>query len=106
MQVDAPTHVSYRVEVNDGRMSTDGTLELNPEGAGTRVRWREEGDLGRNPLMGYWALSMDRAQSDELQKSLDRLALLLTDSSGAVAADPGAPVDSTAMPDSTGYAPS
>ena len=94
VQADAPTHVSYRVEVNDGRMSTDGTLELNPEGTGTRVRWREEGNLGRNPLMGYWALSMDRAQSDELRKSLDRLALLLADSTGASAVD------------STGYEPS
>lgn len=100
VRADAPTHVSYRVQVNNGRMSTDGTLELTPEGTGTRVRWREEGDLGRNPLMGYWALSMDRAQSEELQKSLDRLALLLADSAGSVL------VDSTAAPDSTGYEPS
>jgi|TARA_B100000809_G_scaffold12049_1_gene11187 hypothetical protein len=106
VQADAPRHVTYRVEVNDGRMSTDGTLELNPEGAGTRVRWREEGDLGRNPLMGYWALSMDGAQSDELQKSLDRLALLLVDSAGSVAADSSAAVESTAVPDSTDYEPS
>ena len=94
VEADAPTHVSYRVEVNDGRMSTDGTLELTPEGTGTRVRWHEEGDLGRNPLMGYWALSMDRAQSEELQKSLDSLAVLLADSAGGLAAD------------STGYEPS
>jgi hypothetical protein len=70
------------------------------------VRWREEGDLGRNPLMGYWALSMDGAQSDELQKSLDRLALLLVDSAGSVAADSSAAVESTAVPDSTDYEPS
>jgi hypothetical protein len=82
VQAEAPTHVSYRVEVNGGRMWTDGTLELTAEGSGTRVRWREEGDLGRNPLMGYWALSMDRAQSEELQKSLERLATLLADSTG------------------------
>ena len=102
IQADAPTHVSYRVEVNDGRMWTLGTLELTPEGTGTRVRWREEGDLGRNPLMGYWALSMDRAQSEELQKSLDRLAVLLADSAGAMAVDSIV----TAAPDSTGYEPS
>ena len=100
VQADAPTYVSYRVEVNDGRMWTIGTLELTPEGTGTLVRWREEGDLGRNPLMGYWALSMDRAQSEELQKSLDRLAALLAEATDVDA------VDSTATPDSTGYEPS
>jgi len=83
-EADAPTLVRYRVEVNDGRMWIDGVVELSPEGTGTRARWRETGDLGRNPLMGYWALSMDRAQSEELQKSLDRLAALLS----------GTPVDS------------
>jgi len=79
----APTHVSYRVEVNEGRMWTDGAVDLSTEGDATRIRWREDGDLGRNPLMGYWALSMDRAQSEELQKSLDRLAVLLADSTGS-----------------------
>ena len=56
--------------------------------------------------MGYWALSMDGAQSDELQKSLDRLVLLLVDSAGSVAADSSAAVESTAVPDSTDYEPS
>ncbi len=102
VEIDAPTYVSYRVEVNDGKMWTLGTLELTPEGTGTRVRWREEGDLGRNPLMGYWALSMDRAQSEELQKSLDRLAVVLADSASALAADSTV----TAASDSTGYEPS
>ena len=82
VEVEAPRRVRYRVEVNDGKMWTEGTLELTPEGTGTQVRWREAGDLGRNPLMGYWALSMDRAQSEELHKSLDRLAALLADSTG------------------------
>ena len=102
VEADVPTHVSYRVEVNDGRMWTLGTLELTPEGTGTRVHWREEGDLGRNPLMGYWALSMDRAQSEELQESLDRLAVVLADSANSMAAHPTV----TAAPDSTGYEPS
>jgi uncharacterized protein YndB with AHSA1/START domain len=102
VEVDAPTYVSYRVEVNDGKMWTLGTLELTPEGTGTLVRWREEGDLGRNPLMGYWALSMDRAQSEELQKSLDRLAVVLADSASSLATDSTV----TAASDSTGYEPS
>jgi hypothetical protein len=59
-------------------MRTSGALEVTPEAAGVRVTWRESGDLGRNPLMGFWALFMDRAQSAELAKGLDRLSELVT----------------------------
>jgi len=76
--------VDYAVRVDEGDMRTDGTLTLAPEGAGTRVQWREEGDLGWNPLMGYWALSLSRAQSEELAKGLERLRTLV----GSPAAGP------------------
>jgi len=65
--------VEYRVEVGRS-MRTEGTLTLTEEGGGVRLDWVERGNLGRNPLMGYWALSMGRAQSEELVKGLERLA--------------------------------
>jgi len=71
--VDPLRSVRYRVYVEGGSMHTDGTFLLEPEGAGTRVTWREEGDFGRNPLMGYWARLMSRAQGRELEKALVRL---------------------------------
>ena len=77
-----PTRVDYAVRVEGGSMRTDGSLTLEPVGplgpvgAGVRVTWREQGDLGWSPLMGYWALSMRRAQSAELAKGLDRLRAL------------------------------
>ena len=74
--------VEYSVEVGGGAMRATGVVILSAEDGGVRVTWREAGDLGRNPLMGYWALSMDRAQSDELAKGLERLATLVQDSSG------------------------
>ena len=46
--------------------------------SGVRVTWHEEGNLGRNPLMGYWAFFMDRAQATELEKGLVRLGELAT----------------------------
>lgn len=64
--------VAYRVEV-EGTMLTEGEIALTPEGEGVRVTWLERGNLGRNPLMGWWGLSMERAQSDELAKGLERL---------------------------------
>lgn len=65
--------VRYLVKVQGGSMHTSGTFLLEPEGSGTRVTWREEGDFGRNPLMGYWARLMSRAQGRELEKALGRL---------------------------------
>ncbi|MDZ7779635.1 MAG: SRPBCC family protein [Gemmatimonadota bacterium] len=72
VEVTPPERVTYEVEV--GRtMRTTGTLSLAPDGEGVRISWRETGTLGPNPLMGYWALFMDRAQTAELERSLDRL---------------------------------
>jgi uncharacterized protein YndB with AHSA1/START domain len=68
-----PERVEYSVEVG-GSMLTNGVITLSEEAGGVRITWRESGNLGRNPLMGYWALSMDRAQTDELEKGLERLA--------------------------------
>lgn len=69
--------VRYSVEVEGAAntvMTTTGVIRMTPEGPGTRVHWDESGDLGRNPLMGWWALAMERAQSTEMAKSLDRLS--------------------------------
>lgn len=72
-----PRRVEYAVEVHGAGgdpLRTEGVISLAAEEGGVRVTWREQGDLGDNPIMGYWALSMGRAQSEELQKNLDRLA--------------------------------
>jgi len=68
--------VSYSVEVagaGNSVMSTRGSVTVASDPDGVVIHWREEGSLGRNPLMGYWALSMERAQTAEMAKGLDRL---------------------------------
>jgi len=87
VSVTPPERVQYVVDVGDGSMRTEGSVTLSSEEGGVHVTWHESGDLGHNPLMGYWALSMDRAQSQELSKGLDRLSGLLADSASAVPAD-------------------
>lgn len=75
-QVDADGSVAYSVEVagvGGSGMRTTGTIALERVPGGTRVTWREHGDLGSNPLMGWWARSMRRAQSAEMAKGLARL---------------------------------
>lgn len=71
--------VSYAVEVAGvgGSLTTRGTISLTAAATGTTIRWEERGDLGNNPLMGWWGLTMERAQSRELAKSLDQLAAAL-----------------------------
>src|SRR5262249_4606763 len=66
--------VRYHVEVQKGSLATDGTIELAPEGTGTRVTWTEAGDFGRNPLMGYTARGMDRMQGPQMEHALAELA--------------------------------
>ena len=76
----AETSVLYDVEVDwaaNTLMITNGEIDLEPLGSATLMRWTESGDLGRNPLMGFWGLTMERAQARELQKSLDQLAELV-----------------------------
>jgi uncharacterized protein YndB with AHSA1/START domain len=70
--------VTYAVEVGGG-MRTAGEITLTSTGNGVQVSWHETGDLGRNPLMGFWAFFMDRAQTAELERSLGRLDSLVTD---------------------------
>ena len=86
------TSVTYSVEVAGAGgtvMETRGKIEVHPEGTGVRVAWTEEGDLGRNPLMGFWALTMESAQTRELGKSLDQLATLVTGAEGSPAQPAG-----------------
>ena len=76
-EVQPDRSVAYSVEVEGvggAAQRTTGEISLGEApGGGTLLRWREEGDLGSNPLMGYWARSMRRMQSAEMVKSLDRL---------------------------------
>ena len=83
---DAPRSVRYQVQVGRS-MRTEGTIELTPNGTTTRIAWHESGDLGRNPLMGYWAMAMERAQSREMAKSLTQLASLVAKTDGPPAGD-------------------
>ena len=69
----AGERVRYRVEVEDGSMITEGTIVLDRLLDGTRVTWRETGDFGWNPILGYVARAMERLQGRELEIGLERL---------------------------------
>ena len=68
----APTLVRYEVEV-EGGASVGGELRIEALEGGSRVTWREAGDLGRNPLMGYVARNMPKSQGALLAEGLEKL---------------------------------
>jgi len=78
VSVQPPYAVSYAVEFGPS-MQAEGEVRLTPEGSSTTVEWREEGNLGRNPLMGYWSLFMKRGQSAQMTAGLVRLSRIVTD---------------------------
>lgn len=69
---EAPTFVRYEVEI-EGGASVSGELRIEALGGASRVTWREEGDLGRNPLMGYVARGMSKSQEAQLAEGLEKL---------------------------------
>ncbi len=68
----SPTFVRYEVEV-EGGASVIGELRIQALGGASQVTWREEGDFGRNPLMGYVARGMAKSQGAQLAESLEKL---------------------------------
>lgn len=69
--------VLYEVEVDGGSLTVNGRFEIEATSGGTMIRWEESGDFGWNPLMGYQARFMARAQGAQLRESLERLAAVL-----------------------------
>jgi polyketide cyclase/dehydrase/lipid transport protein len=77
VRVEPDRLVAYRVELEGGKASIDGSFELLANGAGTRLSWTEAGDYGRNPLMGYVARRMSGFQGSQMEGHLARLAELV-----------------------------
>jgi hypothetical protein len=74
---DPPQEVAYAVRVEDGAIRIEGRLQLEPDGGGTRLVWREEGDFGWNPLLGYLARRMNELQGAQMEASLAALKALV-----------------------------
>lgn len=65
--------VDYLVEVEDGAIRFEGVLTVAPNERGSTLTWREIAVLGRNPLLRWIGLTMDRAQGQQMEESLARL---------------------------------
>ena len=70
-----PTFVRYQVEV-EGGASVIGEIRIEALGEASLVTWREEGDFGRNPLMGYVARGMAKSPGAQLAEGLEKLGYI------------------------------
>jgi len=78
--------VGYEVEVEGGALKIQGILSLEGDEGATRIIWRESGDFGWNPLMGFAARGMASSQGEAMRESLTTLGQLVTQGgSGATA---------------------
>jgi hypothetical protein len=85
----ARANVRYEVEVEGGSIRIEGFMTLAPEPDGTRVLWREAGDFGRNPLLGYLSGRMEELQGEQLARSLKALKVLVEEGGATAEVTPG-----------------
>jgi hypothetical protein len=71
------TEVEYEVAVEGGAIRILGRMQLVADGEGTLLHWKEEGDFGWNPLLGYLAKRMNELQGAQLEASLADLKSLV-----------------------------
>lgn len=65
--------VKYRLLVEDRQLESHGSIEFAADGKGTRVTWRDAGDLGFGPIARYLGIMIDPALGPDLQRGLDEL---------------------------------
>lgn len=68
--------VSYRVTFDAFEGAMAGRMEFSPAGKGVRVKWIAEGDVGKNPLMRYFAVAMEEIQGPDFAGGLANLKQL------------------------------
>ena len=65
--------VAYDLYFPDMDSTSTGELRFEPQAAGTRVTWTMDGDMGRNPLMRWMGLAMDRMVGPDFEGGLAHL---------------------------------
>ncbi len=91
-----PRGVEYLAVAAGGRIRFEGTIGIRANAATSTVVWTERADLGRNPLLGWTALTLEESQGGQIEASLARLKRIVEQGRGA---------DSTAGPSRERSAP-
>jgi uncharacterized protein YndB with AHSA1/START domain len=67
---------TYELFFPDVESTSTGDIRFEPQGDATRVTWSNAGSFGRNPLLHYMALCMDRLVGPDFEAGLANLKLL------------------------------
>ena len=73
-----PTILAYEV-TNDSGARGFGEFRLTVLPTSTLITWKEQGDLGKNPLMGYLAERIGHSQQKQMASGLESLKLRASD---------------------------
>ena len=65
--------IDYTLAFPEFGMNSRGQILLAPDGAGTRVTWTNEGDMGSSPVNRYFGLVMDRLVGPDFEAGLNNL---------------------------------
>jgi len=68
--------IRYRLGFVEMNMYSTGALTLTPAGNATRISWTNEGDVGKNPLMRWFAPFMDSMMGPDFEGGLANLKAL------------------------------
>jgi len=68
--------VMYTLSFPDSGMTSHGELRLAPDGAGTRITWTNEGEMGGSPITRYFGLLMDGMVGPDFAAGLANLKAL------------------------------
>tara|TARA_B100000586_G_C19896083_1_gene337062 strand:+ start:125 stop:646 length:522 start_codon:yes stop_codon:yes gene_type:complete len=79
VESDLPHSLRYEVTIDSGAQIY-GEFLLTELSKGTLVTWRENGNLGTNPLMSYLAKRIGASQAKQMQSGLEGLRTKVSDS--------------------------
>lgn len=72
-QLEHNKKVVYRLYFPDYDMGSTGHVELEDLEQGTRVTWRDEGEVGNNPVDRFFVLMMDELLGPDFEMGLENL---------------------------------
>ncbi|HET7773305.1 MAG TPA: SRPBCC family protein [Burkholderiaceae bacterium] len=67
---EAPKRVAYDLYFPDFGTTSTGELRFEPDGAGTKVTWVMNGDMGNNPLFRWIGLNADSMVGKDFESGL------------------------------------
>ncbi len=74
IKVEPNRSVQYRVNFIDYDMQAVGTISFDSSANGVKAVWRDQGELGDNPINRYFGLFLDSMIGPSLQVGLNNLA--------------------------------